>query len=46
MIVETLGFLLRDGEVVSLAQERLEGPTYRCVTHVPRAMVLGMEELT
>lgn len=44
--VRTVGFLLRDGGVVTLAQEVLpDGDGFRAVTHIPRGMVLSIDPL-
>lgn len=44
--VRTVGYLVRTGAVVSLAQEILpDGDGYRAVTHIPRAMVRTVERL-
>jgi hypothetical protein len=45
-LVRTIGFLLSDGPVVSVAQEVLpEGEGFRAVTHVPAALVQRIVEL-
>mgnify|MGYP003337234877 FL=1 len=44
--VLTVGFLLRAGPVVTLAQELLpDGDGYRAVTHIPRALVVSIDRL-
>ena len=44
--VRTVGYLVRDGAVVSLAQEVLpDGDGYRAVTHIPRAMMTSLTPL-
>jgi hypothetical protein len=44
--VVTVGFLLRTGEVVSIAQEVLpDGDGYRAVTHIPRPLVVAIDRL-
>ena len=43
MPVSTLGYLLRDRPVVSVAAERLPDGKYRCVTHIPRSIVEKVE---
>lgn len=43
-LVRTVGYLIRSGSVVSLAQEVLpDGDGYRAVTHIPAAMVRSVE---
>lgn len=45
-LVRTIGFLLSDGPVISVAQEVLpEGEGFRAVTHVPAALVQRILEL-
>jgi hypothetical protein len=45
-LVRTIGFLLSDGPVVSVAQEVLpEGEGFRAVTHVPASLVQRIVEL-
>lgn len=42
--MRTVGYLIRSGSVVSLAQEILpDGDGYRAVTHIPAAMVRSVE---
>jgi hypothetical protein len=44
--VTTVGFLIRQLPVVSIAQEVLpDGEGFRAVTHIPRAMVVSMRNL-
>ncbi|MFM8944850.1 MAG: hypothetical protein ACKOI0_06385 [Actinomycetota bacterium] len=44
--VVTVGFLLRTGPVVSIAQEVLpDGDGYRAVTHVPRQLIVAIDRL-
>ena len=44
--VLTVGFLLRTGAVITLAQELLpDGDGYRAVTHIPRALVVSIDRL-
>ncbi len=44
--VVTVGWLVRDGDVLSLAQEMLPpGEGFRAVTHIPRASALEVVEL-
>lgn len=39
-LVKTVGFLVRDGDVLSLASEQLPGDEgYRAVTHIPIGVV-------
>ena len=45
--VRTVGYLIRSGAVVSLAQEILpDGDGYRAVTHIPAGMVRSIEPIT
>ena len=45
-LVRTIGFLIADGPVISVAQEVLpEGEGFRAVTHVPASLVQRMVEL-
>lgn len=45
-LVRTMGFLLSDGPVVSVAQEMLpDGEGFRAVTHVPVSLVQRIVEL-
>ena len=43
--VETIGILLRDADVVSVAAERIQDGDYRAVTHIPRSLVKSVEVL-
>lgn len=45
--VETVGFLVADGDVVSVAQDRLpNNDGWQAVTHIPRASVGSVISLT
>ena len=41
--METVGWLLRDGEVVSVAAEKSRSAHYRYVTHIPAGVVSSIE---
>ncbi|MEX2439675.1 MAG: hypothetical protein WD739_07320 [Actinomycetota bacterium] len=44
--VRTVGYIVRDGDVVSIAQEVFpDGEGFRSVTHVPRALVRRVNAL-
>lgn len=44
--VVTVGFLLRAGPIVSIAQEILpDGDGFRAVTHIPRQLVVAIDRL-
>lgn len=42
--VETIGFLVREGDVISVAGEKLPNG-WRAVTHIPRALVRSVHAL-
>ncbi len=44
-VIETVGFLLRERPVVTIAHERVEPGVFRGTTHVPRGMVRKVERL-
>lgn len=41
--METVGWLLREGDVISVAGERSEGPWFKAITHIPVGMVESLE---
>jgi len=43
--VVTVGFLLRERPVVTVAHEKVDTDTYRGVTHIPRSMIRKVERL-
>ena len=46
-VVRTVGFLVRSGAVVSVAQERLpDGEGFRAITHIPGGMVRSIVPLS
>lgn len=45
LLVETIGWQVRTGKVVSVAQERFADGTFRCVTHIPKGMIRKVERL-
>jgi len=44
-IVQTVGYLVRDNDIVSVAQEALANGDWRAVTHIPRPIIQGITYL-